>query len=947
MNCKIKFPFFFTGSRFFLLFFVFSLAVFGFTNWQKSFASSAATFTVTNTNDSGAGSLRQALLDANANPGTDTIVFSIGSGVQTITLATIFPTITDPVSIDGSTQPGFSGSPLIVIDGINITTSNIYGLRIDAGNSTVKGLVINNFLRGSAIGLAVAGGNTIQGNYIGTDATGMIRLANDAGITIFSSSSNNLIGGTTPAQRNVIAGSRFDNIEVINGVANKVKGNFIGTNAQGTASIGTGGYGVDNEGGEDAVIGGTEPGAGNLISGNGQSGIYLGGRNATVQGNFIGTDLTGTQTVPNTSSGIFVSGGGGAVIGGTTPAARNIISGNSGGITYSAITFTSVGRIQGNYIGTDVTGMVAIPNGTGISVNEQAMIGGTEPGAGNLISGNISYGIFINNRNSVVQGNFIGTNATGLSSLANNTQLGIIISDSNNSIGGSQIGAGNVISGNTTGIQIGGLTSSAPSGNKIQGNLIGTDKSGNYPIPNTNSGIVISAGLNNSIGGTNAGEGNIIAFNNRKGIFVSGSSFSSLTGNEIRRNSIFLNSELGIDLGTQGVRINDSCDADTGANNLQNYPVLASAASDGMTTTIVGSLNSTASVSFAIDFFVSPTYDSTEFGEGKIYVGSTDITTDGSCNASFNVMLPYPAAGGQFITATATDSNGNTSEFSQYVRASGTGIKANFDFEGDGRSDISVFRPSNGVWYLLRSSSGFTIMQFGVSSDKLVPADYDGDGRTDIAVYRNGVWYLNRSSDGFTGFAFGDANDIPQPADFDGDGKAELAVWRPSNGTWYVYNLANNQFTFAQFGASTDKPVVGDYNGDGKADYAVFRPSNDTWYIARQGGTPAQNFDSIQFGDATDKTVPVDYDGDGKTDVAVFRPSNGTWYLLQSRDGFRAMQFGIATDLPVAADYDGDGKADIAVYRDGVWYILGSTQGFSAVQFGSATDKPIPAAYVQ
>ncbi len=272
--------------------------------------------------------------------------------------------------------------------------------------------------------------------------------------------------------------------------------------------------------------------------------------------------------------------------------------------------------------------------------------------------------------------------------------------------------------------------------------------------------------------------------------------------------------------------------------------------------------------------------------------------------------------------------------------------RTRFDFDGDGKADISVYRPNGGIWYLLQSQSGFTGAQFGVSTDKLVPADYDGDGKTDLAVYRNGTWYLLRSQLGFTGISFGDSNDIPQPADFDGDGKAELAVWRPSNGTWYVYNLVNNQFTFAQFGASTDKPVVGDYDGDGKANYAVFRPSVGFWYIARSTGTPSQNFDSIQFGDSNDKPVPADYDGDGKTDVAVFRPSNGSWYLLRSQLGFTGVQFGISSDLPTPADYDGDGKADIAVFRSGTWYLNRSTAGFTGVQFGADSDKPVPNAFV-
>ncbi len=266
------------------------------------------------------------------------------------------------------------------------------------------------------------------------------------------------------------------------------------------------------------------------------------------------------------------------------------------------------------------------------------------------------------------------------------------------------------------------------------------------------------------------------------------------------------------------------------------------------------------------------------------------------------------------------------------------------DFDRDGKADVSVFRPSNGGWYIDQSMNGFTGIAFGQAGDKITPADYDGDGKTDVAVFRpsNGTWYLNRSQLGFTAVGFGIAEDIPQPADFDNDGKAELAVFRPSNGYWYVLNLVNNQFSFVQFGQTGDKPVVSDYDGDGIADYAVYR--NGSWYIQRS----SQGFFQIQFGEAADRPVPADYDGDGRADVAVFRPSNGTWHLNRSTAGFAGMPFGISTDVPAPADYDGDGRADIAVFRpsNGTWYLNRSTAGFTGVQFGLNNDIPVPSAFV-
>ncbi len=272
-----------------------------------------------------------------------------------------------------------------------------------------------------------------------------------------------------------------------------------------------------------------------------------------------------------------------------------------------------------------------------------------------------------------------------------------------------------------------------------------------------------------------------------------------------------------------------------------------------------------------------------------------------------------------------------------------------FDYDGDGKSDISIFRPSDGAWYLERSTAGLFGVRFGYSDDRLTPADYDGDGKTDVAVYRpsTGIWYIFDYATATVDYrVFGLAEDLPTPADYDGDGKADISVFRPSTATWYRQNSSDGSFYAIQFGLPEDKPTVGDFDGDGKADIAIFRPSLGDWY---QLNSSNGSVSGARFGFGSDVVVPADYDGDGKMDLAVYRPSTGIWYITNSSTGAVSYNiFGLSDDIPAPGDFDGDGKADISIFRpsDGTWYRQNSSNGsFTAFQFGANEDVPTQSAF--
>ena len=700
----------------------------------------AATFTVNTADDHNDGvcnaadcSLREAINAVNAGAGGDVISFNIpGAGVHTINLTGGLPTLIRTVTIDGATQPSFSGTPLIELNGSGAGAS-VTGLGFNAQNCVVRGLIINRF-NGYGINVDSFSGLLVAGNFIGTNAAGTAALGNGGG-GIRVNVVGVTIGGTSAAARNVISGNSGNGIDIVSGGAT-VQGNYIGINAAGTAAIPNTGDGIAISGGS-GTIGGTAAGAGNVISGNDNTsfpagvGVYItGGAGSQLQGNFIGTNPAGTSRIPN-RFGILISGAPNNVIGGTTAAARNIVSGN----TVLGIDILNAGAtnnvVQGNYVGTDVTGSAALGNGNGASGDgidvgqigtgpSNVTIGGTTPGAGNVISANSFQGILLfNDLNGVnVQGNLIGTDATGHVSLGSqvvgifinttspgaatiggttagarnvisgnqdgfdlntfstgitiqgnyigtdisgsnaipNASRGMFVSTNNTIIGGTAAGAGNLISGNFDGIDI----ANSSTGNLIRGNFIGTKADGVSPLGNGGSGVGIFTGSsNNSVGGTAAAAGNRIAFNTRGVVVDSG------TGNAILANTIFSNVGVGIDLTpVAGVTANDNCDTDTGPNNLQNFPVLTSAMAGAVNTTIQGTLNSTPSTTFRIEFFANASCDNSGNGEGQTFLGFTNTTTDVSCNANFSFSVPNASVTGSIITATATDPNNNTSEFS-------------------------------------------------------------------------------------------------------------------------------------------------------------------------------------------------------------------------------------------------------------------------------------------
>ena len=667
-------------------------------------SATAATITVDSATDGAVSgdarcTLREAMLNANADldttagdctagAGADAIVFDIDGGGSRVTIAvgSAMPTVTDSVTINGNTQ-GCPLPPCVDLNGIPSLGAN--GLHLAGGASTIRGLAIRGFDEHGI--LVESPGNFIEGNFIGTNADGTVAVPNFmAGV--FLSASDTTVGGPTTAARNLLSGNT-DGISISSASgANTVEGNFIGTNAGGTAAIANDVWGIFVGNSPNNVF------RDNVVSGNALGGIEFNGPLVTgnlLVGNLVGTDGSGTLPLPNDSAGIaFINDCSLNTIGGMAPEDRNVISGNDefGLVLVNGATANTV---LGNHIGTDVTGTVDLGNRfSGIIIQNASdnTIGGTAPGAGNLISGNDENGVFLLNAGgpadqNEILGNRIGTDIDGAASLGNTVDGVRIDGGTGNTIGGLASGARNLISGNgQNGVT---LQSVGSDNNAILGNYIGVDADGVTPLGNGRSGVLLSSapgntidgniisanGLNgvrlegasaNTIGGTTAGSGNGIAANSQQGVAVRTGIRNAIVGN-----SIVANGSLGIDLDApDGVTPNDAGDGDSGSNDLQNHPVLTGADATPSSVTLEGVLSSSADTTYRVEFFAGAACDASGHGEGERMLGFTQLTTDGRGDATIDETLSAAVSDGDVVTATATDPLGNTSEFSACVVAS-------------------------------------------------------------------------------------------------------------------------------------------------------------------------------------------------------------------------------------------------------------------------------------
>jgi protocatechuate 3,4-dioxygenase beta subunit len=744
-----------------------------------------ANFSVTTVASEGEGSLAAAILAANENPGGDTISFQLPTDAPYVIQVSSLPAISDPVIIDGTTQLGYVNRPVVVVEGVeSVPGGGVPGFRMEADGSVIRGLILRGFrgsssLNGSAIRV-FGNNNRIEGNVIGSDTAGSPPV-NAFGVVI-ESGTGNLIGGETETLRNVISANGVG--IAIRSPGNRVVGNHVGTNFAGSEVVAND-RGIELDANQN-VIGGSAATQRNVISGN-QTGIVIAGDANRIEGNFLGLDATGQLPLGNVTA-VQVTQGEANVIGGVLAGQGNVISANQDGITIAAARSTVIqgNRMGTSADGQTARGNT----GTGIGLvgtgAQATRIGGTEPAARNLIAGGTGFAILVNSNGNFIQGNVVGQSA-GQAETFGNQSGGIFVGGSNNLVGGDETGAGNQVTGNGLGIRIAGANAannqvlgnwigtdsdgaalgnlgdgieilagstqiggslpgqqnvignngrhgifihqSASQNARVQGNWIGVDDADSARIPNLGNGIhVENVGLASGIriGGDSADAGNRIWFNGGAGIAVIENG-ARTTGVDMQANSMVENGGLGIDLGPQGfpdgLTPNDDGDLDDGPNGLQNFPSL-SLALLGETTRIAGTLDSQPGT-YRIDFYVGPTADEQGEIEGQRYLGSVTI---GPGDLSFDTTLAVATQDADVVTATATaigDTNVSlgTSEFSPLAQISGAKFS---DILGDG---ITADDPPLAD-YLIRLYRDNGDQQFDAQTDPLIEeVATDADGR--------------------------------------------------------------------------------------------------------------------------------------------------------------------------------------------------------------------------
>ncbi len=913
----------------------------------------ATTFTVTNTNNSGGGSLRAAITAANGAAGPHTINFTAAG---TISPTSALPALTQPTTV----QPPTIGA--VTLSGA-AAGAGVDGLTLAANGCVVRSLIITGFSgngirvssNGNAIGasgaqrnvisangangvLVTGSSNTIAGNLIGTDGNGSLDNGNASNGVHIQNVASNVV------ESNVIGGNNGSGVAITGAAAtsNTIRNNFIGLRADATGTVGNSFYGVLVDGAGANTIG-----TGNVISGNGFMGVLVnGGAGGTdVVGNTIGCDIAGNTAFPNGSHGVEVADSPNVDVGGDATIGRaNFISGNGGNGVFVHGAAASGTTVVGNTIGTRASGMSALPNalrGVAVIGSSNVTIGDAlVAGGDNTISGNGGDGVYFQGGS----GNRVMTNTigNGADTAVPNNGSGIYLDSTVNPILDTSLIGGNM----SHGIRIAG-----GSGALVIGNVIGVTLDGNDPLPNGGNGISLEGTSGVTIGQVASGKGNTMSSNGGAGIAITNSSNTTIdaavvglnvfattalpnlgngvlvqgasnnnsigtpasasyvatnvgigvailsgTGNRIRGTRIFANGAQGIDLDRNGVApfdgvtYNDPGDLDSGANGLLNAPVLLSST----VTTVNGRLRGLPNTQHTIELFNSASCDKVGFGEGTTLLAVTTATTNGSGTVTFSIGPWAPVASNSSYSAIATDTAGNSSEFSQCVTPGRRPVET-----------LALFSPSTPT-----NTAGLTGSLYGVSGDPMPLAA--------LTVYMPGIQLGGQQGHWVMG-------------DWDGDGIQTPGVYASGGAFFYTNSsVTTSSWTGIWFGYQNRQAVAGRFDGAvnhdciGVIDSAPWQGGPDTAFVMywtcdlTSGPTPPKNglwlgvpLGTSGFGEiGPHQFVAGDFDGDGVDSIAARRGPYFVWGGLAQNFGMPLAEYGNA----VSGDWDGDGISTFGIY---------------------------------